>query len=73
MPRTSTGKATDPEVQLRGLVEKFGPQHQAVFLAAGKSLWKHYPTATELVYDNFNFFVIGFLARTNGPRIASSR
>jgi hypothetical protein len=61
MPRTTTStKSADPEEQLRSFIEKFEPQHQAVIRAARKALRKRFPTATELIYDNNNFFVIGF-------------
>jgi hypothetical protein len=50
----------DPEGQLRTFIDKFEPKHQAVIRAARKALRKIFPTATELVYDNYNFFVIGF-------------
>jgi hypothetical protein len=59
MPRTSS-KSAQPEDQLRSFIEKFDPQHQAVIHAVRKKLRKRFPTATELVYDNYNFFVIGF-------------
>jgi hypothetical protein len=51
---------TDAEKQLKGFIEKFHPKHQEVIRAARKKLRKFYPTATELAYDNYNFFVIGF-------------
>lgn len=60
MPRATTSKATQPEEQLRSFIEKFAPQHQAVIRATRRALRKRFPTATELVYDNYNFFVIGF-------------
>jgi Domain of unknown function (DU1801) len=59
MPRTST-KSSDAEEQLRGFIEKFEPPHRAIIRAVRKKLRKQFPTATELVYDNYNFFVIGF-------------
>src|SRR5438445_4772854 len=61
MPRTITSsKSSDPEEQLRSFIEKFAPPHQAIIHAARKKLRKRFPTATELAYDNYNFFVIGF-------------
>jgi hypothetical protein len=61
MPHTITSsKSSDPEEQLRTFIEKFEPLHQAIIHAARKKLRKRFPTATELVYDNYNFFVIGF-------------
>ncbi len=59
MPRTTT-KASDPEEQLRSFIEKFEPPHQTIIRTARKKLRKRFPTATELAYDNYNFFVIGF-------------
>ena len=58
--RTNLTKPTDAEVQLRSFINKFEPKHQRVIRAARKALRKQFPTATELVYDNYNFFVIGF-------------
>ena len=61
MPRTITSnKSSDPEEQLRSFIEKFAPPHQAIINAARKKLRRRFPTATELAYDNYNFFVIGF-------------
>jgi hypothetical protein len=59
MTRT-TAKSAEPEDQLRSFIEKFEPRHQAIIRGARKKLRKRFPTATELVYDNYNFFVIGF-------------
>ena len=60
MKQTKAQASTNPEAQLRGFIEKFEPGHQAVIRAARKALRKRFPSATELVYDNYNFFVIGF-------------
>ena len=59
MPRAPKTKSIDPEEQLRSFIDKFEPKHQAVIRAARKALRKIFPTATELAYDNYNFFVIG--------------
>jgi hypothetical protein len=58
MPRI-TGLLSAEE-QLRSFVEKFETQHQVMILAARKALRKRFPSANELVYDNYNFFVIGY-------------
>src|ERR1700704_5935356 len=50
----------DAEKQLKDFVEKFEPRHQALIRAVRKALRKRFPTAYELVYDNYNFFVIGY-------------
>lgn len=48
------------EEQLQGFIDKFEPKHRATIRAARKALRKRFPTANELAYDNYNFFVIGF-------------
>ena len=48
------------EQQLSSFIEKFEPAHQALIRSVRKSLRKRFPTAHELVYDNYNFFVIGY-------------
>ena len=60
MPRTAANKSTDPEKQLQRFIEKFEPRHQVIIRGARKALRKRFPAATELAYDNYNFFVIGF-------------
>jgi hypothetical protein len=54
--------ATAPNVekQLQGFIDKFAPEHQAVIRAMRKALRKRIPTANELIWDNYNFFVIGY-------------
>jgi hypothetical protein len=48
------------EEQLRTFIDKFDPKHRTTIRAARKALRKRFPTANELVYDNYDFFVIGF-------------
>src|SRR3954463_12333103 len=57
MSRTSSDPA---EEQLRRFIEKFEPKHRTTIRAARKALRKRFPTANELAYDNYNFFVIGY-------------
>jgi hypothetical protein len=49
-----------PEKQLRGFIGKFDAKHQRLIRAVRKAVQKRFPTAMELVYDNYNFFVIGY-------------
>ena len=49
-----------PEQQLRTFIARFEPGHQKLIRAARKSLQRRYPAAHEMVYDNYNFFVIGY-------------
>ena len=60
MSRVGVSKTIDPEKQLQSFIEKFDPKYQAIIRAVRKKLRKRFPTATELAYDNYNFFVIGF-------------
>jgi Domain of unknown function (DU1801) len=60
-----TSKAAVPEVagaqkQLEGFIRKFDPTDQWLIRAVRRALRKRFPTANELVYDNYNFFVIGY-------------
>ena len=48
------------EQQLRSFIAKFDPPNQALLRAARRALRRRLPTAHELVYDNYNFFVIGY-------------
>jgi hypothetical protein len=48
------------EKRIKAFIDKFDPHHQKVIRAVRKSVRKLMPTANELVYDNYNFFVIGY-------------
>ena len=56
----TTKSSVNPEAQLKGFIAKFSPAHQTLIRAVRKALQKRFPTAYELVYDNYNFFVIGY-------------
>ena len=61
----STKSASSPAAaakQLRQFIAKFSPEHQALIHSVRSALRKRLPTANELVYDNYNFFVIGYCA-----------
>ena len=55
-----TNKAATPEQQLKSFIAKFEPTHQTLIRALRKGLRQRFPTANELLYDNYNFFVIGY-------------
>jgi len=59
MPAQKRSSAT-PAEQLETLIDKFDPANQSLIRATRKRLRKRFPTAHELVYDNYNFFVIGY-------------
>lgn len=48
------------ETQLKGFIDKFEPRHRSLIRAVRAALRMQFPTAYELVYDNYNFFVIGY-------------
>jgi hypothetical protein len=61
MPKTQE-PLNDPEAQLSGFIEKFTPENQTLIREVRAALRQRLPTANELVYDNYNFFVIGYCA-----------
>jgi hypothetical protein len=48
------------EQQLAGFIKKFDSKNAALIRSVRKVLRKRLPTANELVYDNYNFFAIGY-------------
>jgi hypothetical protein len=59
MPAQKKTAAT-PAQQLEAFIDKFDAPNQSLIRATRKALRKRFPTAHELVYDNYNFFVIGY-------------
>ena len=54
--------AASTEKQLQSFIDKFEPRNRALIRQVRKWLRKRLPTANELVWDNYNFFVIGYSA-----------
>ena len=50
----------EPERQLSEFIEKFTPEMGKLIRAARAKMRGFMPHALELVYDNYNFFVIGY-------------
>jgi len=50
----------DSQNQLQSFIAKFEPKNQALIRALRKALRKRLPTANELVWDNYNFFVLSY-------------
>jgi hypothetical protein len=48
------------EAELAKFIDKFTPEMARAIRAVRAALRKRVPTANELVYDNYNFFVIGY-------------
>ena len=59
-PGTRAESSASPATQLSAFLAKFEPAVARVVRAARAKLRKRMPTANELVYDNYNFFVIGY-------------
>jgi hypothetical protein len=55
-------KSADAEKQLQDFIAKFEPKNKALIRAVRKALRKRLPTANELIWDNYTFFVIGYSA-----------
>src|SRR6478735_8362166 len=52
--------AANAEQHLASFIGKFSPTDQRLIKAVRRAVRKRFPTANELVYDNYNFFVIGY-------------
>ena len=60
MPSRSSARMASAETQLRSFIAKFEPKDQRLIRALRSAVRKRFPTANELVWDNYNFFVIGY-------------
>src|SRR6185295_13641638 len=58
--RPSARRPADAESRLTSFVAKFDPRARTLIRAIRTALRKRLPSAHELVYDNYNFFVIGY-------------
>jgi hypothetical protein len=60
-PASKAAPATlPPEEQLSRFIDKFDAKNAALIRCIREALRKRLPTANELVYDNYNFLVIGY-------------
>jgi hypothetical protein len=59
-PALSAGSTASPSKQLAAFIAKFDPKVAKLIRECQTELRKLLPTAIELVYDNYNFFVIGY-------------
>lgn len=50
----------EAESRLAGFVDKFAPEMQDLIRRCRVAMRARFPDAVELVYDNYNFFVIGY-------------
>jgi hypothetical protein len=59
-PAPSASTAASVSKQLAAFIAKFDPNVAKLIRACRAEMRKLLPTAIELVYDNYNFFVIGY-------------
>ncbi len=59
-PTKKRDRAATAATQLKSFIEKFDRKDQLLIRAVRKAVRKRFPTANELVWDNYNFFVIGY-------------
>jgi hypothetical protein len=57
---TKSASAGSPTKQIAGFIAKFDPKMAKLIRSTRAAVRKRFPTAVELVYDNYNFFVMGF-------------
>jgi len=57
---TAPKKPKTAEQQLKSFIGKFSPAHQKLLREVRAAMRKRLPGANEIVYDNYNFFVIGY-------------
>ena len=60
MKRSGAGAPASPATQLAGFIAKFDPAIARLVRSARAALRKRFPTAVELVYDNYNALAIGW-------------
>ena len=58
--KTAEQAGASPAQQLEGFIDKFDSKNASLIRSIRNALRKRLPTANELVYDNYNFFVIGY-------------
>lgn len=60
MKKPAPAHTRNAEAELAGFIDKFTPEMAKMIRAVRAALRKRLATANELVYDNYNFFVIGY-------------
>jgi hypothetical protein len=60
--KAARSTAADADKQLKSFIDKFEPKNQTLIRQLRRTLRKRLPTANELVWDNYNFFVIAYSA-----------
>jgi hypothetical protein len=58
--KTDSQPTVTAEQQLASFIKKFDSKNAALIRSVRRALRKRMPSANELAYDNYNFFVIGY-------------
>jgi hypothetical protein len=58
--RAKSAPVESPAEQVASFIAKFDPNMARLIRSTRAAVRKRFPTAIELVYDNYNFFVMGF-------------
>lgn len=64
-------KTKSPAAQLDGFIAKFTPEMAAQIHSVLEKMQARLPGAVQIVYDNYNFFVVGFGPQNGRPRPSS--
>ncbi len=64
--KEGTTELLSAEQELKGLIAKFEPKHQALIRSVRKALHRRFPSANELVYDYPKSLVIGYSPTDRG-------
>jgi hypothetical protein len=62
----NTPSSAPAATQIKGFIDKFDPEIARLTRSCRTALRKRFPTATELVYDNYQALVFGFCTREEG-------
>ena len=61
-PQKAPSSPAAAEKQLSSFIAKFDPDNQRLIRSLRRAMRRRLPSANELVWDNYNFFVIGYSA-----------
>jgi hypothetical protein len=58
--KANAASLESPSKQLGGFIAKFDTRVGKLIRSTRSAVWRRFPTATEIVYDNYNFLALGF-------------
>ncbi|HEY0780033.1 MAG TPA: hypothetical protein VGD56_18860, partial [Gemmatirosa sp.] len=72
-PAAPDGAGRDAEAAVQAFVAKFDAARQQLIVDLRAALRRRYPAAHELVWDNYNFVVLGYSPTPRPPPMPHSR